>query len=207
MVRNTFQKGNQYSKLRIGYKHSEETKRKIRQSNLGKKRSEETKRKIGLIMKGKKISEEHRKALIKSNIGRIKSDEEKRKIGLGNSIALKGRVPKSAFKKGHKTWNKGIQNSGFKKGNKPWNYINGESRKSGKTRYGDDWEDIRNLIYYRDSYKCQICGIKGKHHVHHKIPFRISFDNSLNNLITLCPKCHIKEEMKLIVGGKYARRK
>ena len=31
-------------------------------------------------------------------------------------------------------------------------------------------------------------------HVHHKIPFLISFDNSLNNLETLCPSCHSSVE-------------
>ena len=89
------------------------------------------------------------------------------------------------------------------KGRKPWNYIDGRSKILGPARYGDDWGAIRILIYKRDNYTCQECGLKmtketGAHHIHHIIPFLISFDNSLSNLITLCPSCHRKIEVKII---------
>lgn len=229
--------------MRENYKHSKETIEKIRKSNLGKKKSIETRIKIGLASKGRKISESHKQALIKSNIGRVKSDEEKRKIGIGNSIALKGRTPKSAFKKGFTPWNKGLtkedervkkniknwtmkgrtmpkeirekqseimkrlihednnyKNKGlFKVGQKPWNYYDGKSQERNYSINGDDWDAIRNLILCRDEFRCQHCGkTDGRLHIHHKVPFMMSFDNSLNNLITLCPSCHTKEDMRIL---------
>jgi len=90
----------------------------------------------------------------------------------------------------------------FKKGQRPWNYVDGRSKIRSPDRYGDDWSNIRLLIYSRDNYTCQHCkrlmrNSKEAFHVHHKVPFLFSFDNSLNNLITLCKSCHSKEEMKL----------
>lgn len=134
------------------------------------------------------------------------------------------------FKKGNKPWNKGmkgkqswhntkglikvkkgnilgfkkgiIPKTAFKKGNKPWNYVDGRSKKRSPDRYGDDWDEIRMMVYRRDNFKCQDCGIamgkfKEAFHVHHKVPFLVSFDNSIDNLITLCKSCHSREEMKL----------
>jgi len=71
---------------------------------------------------------------------------------------------------------------------------------------------IRMLVYKRDNFACQECGIKmsketGAFHIHHKIPFLISFDNSPKNLITLYPSCHrrikpqIIRKLKLQKGG------
>jgi len=101
-----------------------------------------------------------------------------------------------------KAWKNGkFKNRGVRK-SKPWNYIDGRSKFLPTQRYGDDWAKIRCLIYLRDNFTCQHCGITMKEHkraldLHHKIPFLISFDNSLSNLITLCRKCHSKEEMRI----------
>ena len=38
----------------------------------------------------------------------------------------------------------------------------------------------------------------GAFHIHHIVPFLISFDNSLNNLITLCPHCHRRTEAEIM---------
>ena len=127
----------------------------------------------------------------------------KRKI----SKKLKGRVP----------WNKGLtgetnkiirksneKNSeshkrSFKEGKVQWNYVDGRSKGKGREKYGCDWEKIRQLILRRDNFICQKCGIKKKKlDIHHKIPFLISLDNSINNLITLCRSCHVKEEARMI---------
>ena len=91
----------------------------------------------------------------------------------------------------------------FKKGQKPWNYIDGRSKIRSPDRYGDDWSKIRILIYERDNYQCQRCkrlmkDSKEAFHVHHKIPFLESFDNSLGNLITLCKSCHSTVECNYI---------
>jgi hypothetical protein len=72
--------------------------------------------------------------------------------------------------------------------------------------YQTKWQELRTQIYERDNYTCQICGIhcngknrkngKSRIQCHHIIPYRISQDNSLENLITLCASCHMEEERK-----------
>lgn len=119
--------------------------------------------------------------------GKTHTKKVRRKI----SLSRKGKHPEREFKKGHK----------------PWNYIDGRSKKLSPGRYGDDWFKIRFLIYSRDNYTCQDCHLKmsketGAFHVHHILPFLISFDNSLKNLITLCPPCHRKEEAKIMMKLK-----
>lgn len=77
--------------------------------------------------------------------------------------------------------------------------------------YGPDWPSQRVKALMRDGHKCQKCGITKnklrprKLQVHHVTPFR-EFGyipgqnrndveaNRLDNLITLCPKCHGKAD-------------
>lgn len=85
----------------IGYKHSEETKLKIKLANTGKKRSEEMKRKISLSLKGrvsscgmlgKTLSKESRKKISDALKGRRKeplTEELKKRL----SNAHKGQIP------------------------------------------------------------------------------------------------------------------
>ncbi len=72
-----------------------------------------------------------------------------------------------------------------------------------------EWLQIRQMILERDKFNCQRCGLT--HHeiilnVHHKIPYRINEDNSSENLITLCQRCHAnitwREEHKLFIKLK-----
>lgn len=66
------------------------------------------------------------------------------------------------------------------------------------TRQTDDrgpgWDAIAESIRKRDGYRCQRCGKKQtarrKLDVHHKIPYRLTADNSPGNLVSLCPSCH-----------------
>ena len=59
------------------------------------------------------------------------------------------------------------------------------------SHYSVDWtEDLRRAIRKRDKYTCFICGTEPAVHVHH-----IDYDKqncNLDNLITLCIKCHPK---------------
>ncbi len=71
-----------------GRKCTEESKRKISESNKGKKRSEETKRKVSESKKGEKRSEEFKRNLSKFWKGKPLSEEHKRKI----SEAKKGKT-------------------------------------------------------------------------------------------------------------------
>lgn len=62
---------------------------------------------------------------------------------------------------------------------------------------GREWNKIRERCYKRDGYHCQKCGITTNLHAHHIIPWRILHDDSLENLITLCGKCHHETEWEL----------
>lgn len=53
----------------LGFKHSDETKQKLRDANLGKKMSEESKTKISKAQKGLKHSDETKSKLSKANKG------------------------------------------------------------------------------------------------------------------------------------------
>ncbi len=113
---------------RKGLKHTEETKEKIRQSNLGKVRSEEAKVNMSKAQKGRipwnkgvVCSEETKKKIGNSNSGKIRSEESKKKM----AAAHKGKH----YNIGQKPWNKGISRteeekkkiSNSLKGNIPWN--------------------------------------------------------------------------------------
>lgn len=55
---------------------------------------------------------------------------------------------------------------------------------------GKDWRYAKAAALSRDSYTCQQCESKENLEVHHWEPYFISFDNSLDNLVTLCCSCH-----------------
>lgn len=71
-------------------------------------------------------------------------------------------------------------------------YIDGRSKSRNR---GDNWIEQRNKAFDRDAGCCQLCGFEeGLLDVHHIIPYRVSKNNSLNNLITLCKHCHPRED-------------
>lgn len=58
-------------------------------------------------------------------------------------------------------------------------------------------ENIRKAVILRDGFKCMECGKSNTVlEVHHIKPKRLNGSNTLNNLITLCGKCHQKTEGK-----------
>ena len=71
--------------------------------------------------------------------------------------------------------------------------------KGGKITYrGVGWRGIIVQVKRRDGYKCTRCGTTKRLQVHHKIPYRETHDNSLENLITLCARCHAIVENKRV---------
>lgn len=72
-----------------------------------------------------------------------------------------------------------------------------------KGRWGIDknglsWKKQRKLCWERDGYTCQKCGKKKlgwKPDCHHIIPYRLSKSHDLSNLLSLCKKCHKKEDL------------
>jgi len=167
-----------------GYKQTKDHKRNIRES-VGDK----LKGKIPWN-KGKELSKEHCKKLSESHSGYKMS--EKQKIKISEKLKI-------MFKEG-KLKITGVAKKYHDDPKSHHRYIDGRSYNKGPYRYGDDWEAIRLLIYARDNFTCQECGermSKIPFHVHHKIPFLQSFDNSPKNLITLCPSCHRKIESQI----------
>ena len=74
------------------------------------------------------------------------------------------------------------------------------------------WKSMRQYIYERDRGCCTKCGrfVFGREaHVHHEVPIRVNplLKLDKNNLILLCPQCHMaeenKEEKKLIVPSYF----
>lgn len=58
-------------------------------------------------------------------------------------------------------------------------------------------ENLRKAVVLRDKCKCKECGKSNcKLEVHHIKPRRLNGSNTLDNLITLCEKCHQKTEGK-----------
>jgi len=58
------------------------------------------------------------------------------------------------------------------------------------------WDAIKKQAYKRDKWTCQLCRrTKIKLFAHHIIPYRICKNDNLDNLITVCGKCHSKLEV------------
>jgi DEAD/DEAH box helicase domain-containing protein len=77
--------------------------------------------------------------------------------------------------------------------------------------YGSSWNSIRKVVLQRDRYTCQSCGAiesRQPFHVHHKIPFRLFTSpeqaNQMSNLVTLCPACHKKAEVSILIRSGLA---
>jgi 5-methylcytosine-specific restriction endonuclease McrA len=91
------------------------------------------------------------------------------------------------------------------KSNSPSNYCSikcrNDSYHENAIRYGfsghrSRWRSKRNAFISKNNNFCFHCGIDNKRlYVHHINPYRSSFDDSENNLITLCSKCHSKHEI------------
>jgi 5-methylcytosine-specific restriction endonuclease McrA len=168
-----------HAKLHKFGKH--ERTEEVKNNMYTKERSEN----LSKSLSGRKLSEEHRKHLCKKKC-RGKTNVEKEFL---RQIALKKVVDRT---------------HNFLKSNRSKNwlppcYIDGRSRNQTWARYGDDWFKIRHLILIRDKFTCQDCGKSNcLLHIHHKEMFMINKNNSLNNLITLCPQCHRKRDYLLI---------
>lgn len=57
------------------------------------------------------------------------------------------------------------------------------------------WRSVRKAFIKKGNDFCALCGIReARLHVHHVIPYKVSYDNTDNNLVTVCPKCHARCE-------------
>lgn len=131
--------------------------------------------------KGKIKTEEHKRKIAIAHAGMEASEEAK----LNMSLAHKGKrySPETEFGEGcnHPNWKGGVSST--------------ISRRIATSK----WQKIKKKVFKRDNYTCQICGRTKEEtqiHSHHIIPYRISQDDSLENLISLCNRCHTTEERK-----------
>jgi hypothetical protein len=64
------------------------------------------------------------------------------------------------------------------------------------SEYPEDWDKRRRKVYQRDNYRCQNCkqggGPNGKAevHAHHIVPVERGGTHKLDNIVTLCSRCH-----------------
>ena len=131
------------------------------------------------------------------------SEEYRRKI----SVAKTGKPRPDVTEMCNRFWADGTfggeewqrKQSLSKRGEKCWRW-----RGNSDHYRGPDWQEQRRKARKRDYYTCQDCGITeaslGQElSVHHKRPY-YEFDgnwkeaNKLDNLVSLCPSCHMKAE-------------
>jgi hypothetical protein len=71
-------------------------------------------------------------------------------------------------------------------------------------RHSADYRDWRNMVFVRDGYKCQICGINSNNlKAHHLDGFSIAPDKrfDVSNGVTLCNNHHIQFHREYGFGG------
>lgn len=64
-----------------------------------------------------------------------------------------------------------------------------------------EWHDLNRRVIARDGGRCFKCPARANLEVHHIIPLRFSHDDSMDNLITLCPSCHRKADIAYLKYG------
>lgn len=88
----------------------------------------------------------------------------------------------------------GKDNPNWAGGTKHWSI-----GRHGIDKNGLSWKTQRSLALERDNYTCQACKAKATARnpdVHHVIPWRVSYSHDLDNLLSLCKKCHKKEDQR-----------
>lgn len=55
----------------------------------------------------------------------------------------------------------------------------------------------RKIVRERDGFRCVECGSEENVQVHHKVPYRIFRDHSIDNLECLCLTCHVEADKNL----------
>jgi hypothetical protein len=175
---------------RLGTKHTEVTKSKMRKaaegrdvSHLnwaGKTHTEESRKKIGEANKvraangehpltGFRFSEESKRKMSEAHIGQIPSEETRKKLSESH------------------------------KGSKHWNWQGGISPENKRIRQSREWKMWRKQVFERDNYTCCDC-LKTNCYLeaHHIVPVRkdkkLLF--TLTNGVSLCRPCHLKTMWK-----------
>ena len=115
----------------------------------GWKHNEESKKKISLAMTGRMLTGEHREKLRLAKVGVPLKEEHRRKI----SDSLKGIKHSEDHKR---------KVSESKKGSKCWNWRGGISKERAIIWSSREYRSWREEIFKRDDYTCVLCGHRNK---------------------------------------------
>jgi hypothetical protein len=88
---------------------------------------------------------------------------------------------------------KGIHHSSIILGSNNPNYNGGISTENHIIRGSVEYKKWRMSVFYRDRFRCQVCGTRGNDiNAHHLKPFAIFLEDrfDINNGVTLCVECH-----------------
>ena len=185
-----------------GIKFSEERKRKISEALKGRKISEQTRIKISKALRGKKQPYIHRGGCEKGHIVKPETREKIRQSHFGKKHTLEQIEKIRLVRIGkHHTPETIMKMREIHSGNKSSFWRGGVTPETNKRISSFRWKELRKKIYERDMWTCQICGKHCHNDIqcHHIIPYRISKDDSSENLQTLCRSCHMKVEFAFII--------
>lgn len=200
-----------------GFKFSEESKQKMRQSalgntsHLGHKLSEEQRKRLSDSHKGQiawnkglkgvmppvwnkgiKYSEELKKKFSICQTGKKFSKEHKKKLSENNIKYWLGKKHTEETKRKISIHHKGLC---VGENNYQWKKDRTEIMEKHRLRSTIEWKNWRMEVFSRDKYTCQECDVAGGVlEPHHIIPIRsdISKIFEVKNGITLCRQCHMK---------------
>jgi hypothetical protein len=163
----------------VGYKHNANAKKKMKEYWTTEKRKEESKKILGdkNPMKRDGVLEKQKKGLKVWRSKPITKELYKNLlVGRKHTLETKKKIGKG--------------NKGKLRGEKSHFWKGGVSFES----YSFEWiETLKRAIRERDHYTCQMCYKEGLcvHHIDYN-----KKNCNLNNLITLCNKCHIQTNFK-----------
>jgi hypothetical protein len=105
------------------------------------------------------------------------------------------------FRKGHKTWNKGLR--GYMGEERHWNWRGGISKENVTARRlfmkTIEYREWRKRVFERDNYQCVLCGKGGRLNADHIRPYSLFPDlrTNVSNGRTLCLPCHLNHGEKV----------
>lgn len=181
--RHSYLKGETYENV-FGIEKAKELKAKIRKRMVGKIPNN--------VKDGSLYSKDRNKKISKSRKG--KTWEEI--YGKENAKKFK-KLTSERFKNKKQTFNQKYKKRLSQLGEKGSNWQGGKVNKNKQIRADFRWKEWRQKIFERDNFTCQDCGQKGGYlEPHHKkkVSDYPELAYNVDNGITYCLKCHIKND-------------
>jgi len=78
------------------------------------------------------------------------------------------------------------------------------ANRAGTVYATQEWRRVRRTILERDGHACRLCGARDRLTVQHRVPYRVAPHLALDpgNLVTLCARCHGRQDG----GRRYGRK-